>query len=186
MAKLQENLLELFDTESGAESSSQARRLATFAITLNRYVHILIDELEQAEFSPIEVLAKSELFLKAVMPDFSKAKFDMMSEILLSADPRVEQSLFYHGLLSLRAMISNDIKVQHNAFEVFQRGTDTLMPLFAGYLAYIVAKDLTAIRKNIGNADVAVEQIKMIVDKNFDGFVFDAISVVSAVGNKLN
>ncbi|MCE2993007.1 MAG: hypothetical protein ACK5WS_07220 [Alphaproteobacteria bacterium] len=185
MAKIQEDFLELDDILHGP-AALEARQFVTFSLALQRYVHSLIDDLHDSGFSSIEVLEKSQMLLKSVMPDLSIDKFHMLLDILKNSDKEMEYSLLYNGLLSLRSMIANDIASNPNLFPIFEKSNDKITSLFAGYVTSTVCSHLENARKSILSGALELDEVRHIIDKTFDISVEDALITVPMIANKLN
>lgn len=185
MTKIQENFLELDDILHGA-AGLEARHFVTFSLALQRYVHSLIDDLSESGFSSVEVLEKSHMLLKAVMPGIPVEKFHMLLDILKSADTAMESSLLYNGLVSLRSMIANDIPSIPSLLPIFEKSYDNHTSLFAGYLTNTICSHLENAKKSLALNSIELNEVRKIVDRSFDISVEDALITVPMIANKLN
>lgn len=178
----------LRNTKDGSDGSQKARELAIMAVTLHRFMEIIFSQIIKSGIDNVEFLAKSELLLRSITPTFKKENFKELLYVMESIDPKMNESLLYYGLVSLRLICTGE---SDESIEVFDKngvshGSIDKVQLsdcsfFITFLVEKIIKLITELRKNNISRHLKSQDFMNKIDDKFDELVLETVTMITSM-----
>lgn len=178
----------LRDAKEGNNGSQKARELAIMAVTLHRFMEIIFSQIVKSGIDNIEFLAKSELLLRSITPNFKKESFQELLLVMESVDPQMKESLLYYGLVSLRLICTGE---SEDSIEVFDKdgishgiiGKIQLSDcsFFITFLVEKIIRLIRDLRKNQISKHLKSQDFMSKIDNQFDELVLETVTMITSM-----
>jgi hypothetical protein len=182
--------LEIDETGKSQKEINKARasQIALMAITIERFLHIMYEEIEKLGFSNLEFLSKIEMFLKCITPSYPDAAFQQLLEVLSSVDPLMAETRFYNGLKALRALSKGDVdepmemiledgRVKSGNIKMISHE----LAFFTTFLIENLLKKIKELRKQHDVKAIEIPAYLEILSKQFDDCVIKTIFSIKTI-----
>jgi hypothetical protein len=159
----------------------KANQLAIMALTLQKFVTLTLDEVDYAGFKGAEMLAKIEMFLRAVTPSYPTKSFQDILTTLEEIDPRFPQTRFYYGLNVLRSLCTGQGKEFLEIIQGKEAAAHTLqeMVFFTTFLIENIIKYIQYFRSAKLTSNISNQEFKDNLEKRFEELVLRTVMSVS-------
>lgn len=182
MDKVFENELKSFiglaEPNDTSNYHEKAQQLAIMSLTLQKFISLILEEVDYAGFTGHEMLAKTEMFLKAVTPSYPSKSFQDIMTTLEEIDARFPQTKFYYTLNVLRALCTGKGK---ELLEIIQGNSEIghsiqEMVFFTTYLIENTIKYVQYFRSAKVSDNLSNLEFKENLKKRFDELVLLSIT----------
>ena len=169
------------ETDNIDKYKQKANQLAIMALTLQKFITLTLDEVEYAGFVGAEMLAKIEMFLRAVTPSYPNKAFQDILTTLEEIDPRFPKTRFYYGLNVLRSLCTGQGKGFLEIIQGKETATHNLqeMVFFTTFLIENIIKYIQYFRSSKLTTGISNQDFKANLEKRFEELVLRTVMSVT-------